>query len=373
MELVLRPFTESWIDAVRAFNERLLAAGFRGTLFPASPASLAAEAAAVGLSRSYVLATDGERFVRGGYVLKQQEFSFAAGERSAIGIFQAPVSEGVVDKRYALVGLQLLMDARQRQPLLFTLGIGGLEEPLTRMLASARWRIHPVDFFFRVVHPGSVLRHLEYLRARPWRRRALDLVATLGLASLPLRAYHVLRDRHRRLARSCQVEPVERFADWADDVWRESRPAYAMSAVRDAASLDVLYPSSDRRFVRLRVGRGASTVGWAVVINHALQDHRHFGSVRLGSIVDALALPGCEAAVTSTATRFLVLGGADLIVSNQNHHAWSAALRGCGFFRGPSNFLFAASPDLAALLEPYDETRRRIHMNRGDGDGPIHL
>ena len=241
------------------------------------------------------------------------------------------------------------------------------------MLASARWRIDPVDFFFRVVHPARFLRNIEHLRTTPWRRRALDFLASSRLASVPIRACHSLRDRHRRESRSLNVRIVPSFGGWADIVWKQSQPVHAILAVRDAAALNVLYPASDRRFYRLQACRGESTVGWAVVMNNALNGHRHFGSMRLGSIVDALAVPGCEAAVVAAATRFLASLGADLIVSNQSHRAWSGALRGCGYFRGPSNFLLAVSPALAAVLEPYDQTRDRIHMNRGDGDGPIHL
>ena len=61
----------------------------------------------------------------------------------------------------------------------------------------------------------------------------------------------------------------------------------------------------------------------------------------------------------------------DLIVSNQLHAAWRKALAGAGFHHGPSNFLFAASPALAARIG--DAADDELHMNRGDGDGPIHL
>ncbi len=369
--IALRPFTDDFGDGVRDLNARLGARGFRGTLYPAAPVDLGAGAAAAGLSRSYVLAVEDDRIVRGGYVLKQQEFLFPAGERRALGAFQAPVSEGVVDKRFALVGLRLLMDAMRRQPLAYTLGIGSLEEPLARMLASASWRLDAVGFFFRVVRPAAFLRHIRHLRTTSWRRHALDLLAATRLASGPIRAWHLMRDRG--CGRDCESEVVESFGAWADDLFVVAAPAYSLVAVREAAPLHVLYPASDRRFVRLRVRRGALTVGWAVVMNNQLDRHRHFGSMRLGSIVDVLALPGSEAAVADQATRYLERDGADLIVSNQSHCAWSAALRSCGYLRGPSNFLFAASPGLVKALEPYGTTLQGVHMTRGDGDGPIHL
>jgi hypothetical protein len=68
----------------------------------------------------------------------------------------------------------------------------------------------------------------------------------------------------------------------------------------------------------------------------------------------------------------LVRLGADLLVSNQTHDAWNAALRRCGFVRGPSNFVFAASPAMRKILGT-EENFGHMHINRGDGDGPINL
>ncbi|MDB6074800.1 MAG: hypothetical protein JWO89_2440, partial [Verrucomicrobiaceae bacterium] len=57
----------------------------------------------------------------------------------------------------------------------------------------------------------------------------------------------------------------------------------------------------------------------------------------------------------------------------QLHEAWNAALKGCGFLSGPSNFVWAVSPGLKKQLEPLDKALPNAHINRGDGDGPINL
>ena len=111
--------------------------------------------------------------------------------------------------------------------------------------------------------------------------------------------------------------------------------------------------------------------GWAVVLDTQMKNHKQFGDMRVGTIVDCLAPPDDAATVVRAATRTLEKRGVDLIVSNQLHAAWCAGLAGAGFRRGPSNFLFALAPALAALLE--DAEDGDIHINRGDGDGPIHL
>jgi len=65
--------------------------------------------------------------------------------------------------------------------------------------------------------------------------------------------------------------------------------------------------------------------------------------------------------------------GVDLILSNQSHASWGRALSRAGFVEGPSNYLFVTSEPLTELLNDIDPASKGIHLNRGDGDGPIHL
>ena len=114
-------------------------------------------------------------------------------------------------------------------------------------------------------------------------------------------------------------------------------------------------------------------MGWALVFDSPLQGHKQFGDMRLGTLVDCLALPGHEGDVVLAAREHLRARGVDLVVSNQQHAAWGKALRRHGFLKGPSNYALAVSKGLRAALEPWEDSAPRIHMTRGDGDGPIHL
>jgi hypothetical protein len=77
--------------------------------------------------------------------------------------------------------------------------------------------------------------------------------------------------------------------------------------------------------------------------------------------------------VLAAAAAFLQARGVDLMVSNQSHAAWCDGMRRAGFLGGPSNVIFAASPELAALLRQENTQNQELHFNRGDGDGPINL
>jgi hypothetical protein len=95
-----------------------------------------------------------------------------------------------------------------------------------------------------------------------------------------------------------------------------------------------------------------------------MQWHRQFGDMRLGSIIDCLALPEHAPQVIAAAARVLERRGVDLILCDHSHPAWGAALRGAGFLEGPSNFSFAASPALTGKLEQGSD----LYLMRGDGN-----
>jgi hypothetical protein len=238
------------------------------------------------------------------------------------------------------------------------------------VLQALGFALWDVPFHFRVVRPARFLREFQPARRGAPARALLDVLAWSGAGKL-LRAAHVLRARPRR--DGARAEIVERFADWADRVWEEAAPGYALVAVRDAAALNRIYPETDRRAIRLRVTCDGEVAGWAVLLDTPMSGHKHFGALRLGSIVDCLARPGREAAVARAATRLLEARGVDLIVSNQADGAWRSALSRAGWLRGPSNFIFAASRALARELRPSDVQTARMHVNRGDGEGPTHL
>jgi hypothetical protein len=169
------------------------------------------------------------------------------------------------------------------------------------------------------------------------------------------------------------VEPVGEFSGWADELWNRCKGAYGMSAVRDAEALRILYPEADKKFLRLRISDRSGTIGWVVMLDTQMSNHKQFGDMRVGSIVDGFASMDAVGKVVGAARDFLESRGVDLIVSNQSHKAWCRGLRMAGFLRGPTNFVFTSSPKLTRRLREHGIGDDDLHLNRGDGDGPINL
>jgi hypothetical protein len=185
---------------------------------------------------------------------------------------------------------------------------------------------------------------------------------------LLLRGYQRVRTRGLR---SVAWEQVEDFGEWVEAAWNDARQDYRFAALRDRQNLRALYPPTNTKFIRLRVREGSRDVGWAVCLNTQMDRHKYFPNMRLGSIIDCFARGEEAWKIIGAATRHLESSGADLIVSNQSHRSWCAAMHETGYFTGPTNFLLAVSTKLGARLSHANE--QEFHLTRGDGDGPIHL
>jgi hypothetical protein len=367
----IEPYTEQWIGPVADFNRRVESAQltFRVPETPLSP--WLPKVQGRNIYQEWFLALEGD-CVRGAYTFKHQEFSFG-GRILPVGACQMPVSEGIIDPRYGLVGVRIVNDALRRQPRSYGLGIGNPNAAITRILRTMGWRERLIPFFFKVRHGFHFCRDIQYLRKSTLRRLALDAAAFTGIASAGAKLAAVVMTSRRSADVSPAAEQVGEFASWADDLWQACQYRYSMIGVRDAQVLNILYPPESSKFLKLKVLDAGNVVGWAVMLDTAMSGSKYFGNLRVGSVVDCLALPKHAEKVVRAAASVLENRGVDLLLSNQIHPAWSRALKRAGFFEGPSNFLFLTSPPLTELLDQVDPAGAGIHINRGDGDGPIHL
>jgi len=370
------PFTVEYEPAVERFNQRLESAGIHYRFprvsipvrFPPAPQT-AGYHAGERLWHDLYVALDEQDEVRGGFLLQYQDF-IVNGELLSISNYQIPLSEGTFDKRYGYVGLALIKRAMEIQQYLFGLGIGGYEEGSAKLMKALRWKLTSVPFYFKVVRPACFLRNISFLRRTAGKRLLLDVAALSGAGWVGIKAVNLLRSHYDK---GVTIQSVDDFDERVNDLWDAGKGDYPVVAVRDLSLLRRMYPAEESRFHRLYCYRGNELLGWVVCLDTKFTDHKHFGAMRLGSIVDCFARLDSADAVIAGATRFLEQRGVDLIVTNQANSRWGKALRCVGFFSGPSNFLFTASPALASKLGDFEPVVTRSHLNRGDADGPLHL
>ena len=373
MPIVIRSYKSDDKSSVGDFNKRLKKGGIRFQ-FPVDhiPEWLP-NIDNRNIFQEHYLAIDSNSNVRGGYVLKHQVF-YISGTTGTIGDYQLPISEGVIDKAYNLVGLQLLSDALKKQPLMYALGMGGTDQPLPMFLKSMRWSLEPVPFYYKILRPARFLRNIKSLRTSQVKKIMFDFLALSGLGWAGLKVKGLtgrasLDVRQGKLS----TQLLNQFDNWVDDLWEKSRDHYSFIAVRDSETLNILYPENNKRFIKLQIINDAQIIGWAVLLCTDMSDHRQFGNMRVGTLVDCLALPQRESEVILTASKYLEKLKPDLIVTNQSFAGWISALEKTGFNRGPSNFVLAMSPKLVEAAGQPSENIPSFHFTRGDGDGPINL
>ncbi len=370
MPIAIRRFAAADGPAIERLNARLVAGGATDRVWPEGPAEQHRDGP---IRERLFVAADGAE-VRGGVWLREHAFRIG-GADVPIGWAKYPVAESLVAPEHSGVPGSLLFQLLREQPRLMALGLGGPEGPFARMLARLGWAGEVVPFLFRIVRPFRVLRGLTHVRSSAARRVILDALAFSGAGAAGVYALQVARGaRGRRAAVGVDVDVVPDFGAWSDEIWTRCRDAYGCLSVRDGAMLRALYPETQQAIHRLRVRRGGRDLGWAVTLRFQAPPEapdRHFGRLRVGVVVDALALPSEAMAVAAAATADLAVGSdrVDLVFSNQSHAAWIEALEGLGYLQGPSNFAYYRAPPVEKLLGP-DVKANGLLVNRGDCDGP---
>src|SRR4051812_35240415 len=118
-------YTPAEAAAVRAFNERMLA-GHAPTDFVLGdrPNACDDRLRNAAITWTKYLAVDQGGDVRGGFMLMEQRGSLN-GRSVPVANYQAPVSEGILDKHYGMVGMHMIRYVQREWPHAFVVGMGG--------------------------------------------------------------------------------------------------------------------------------------------------------------------------------------------------------------------------------------------------------
>jgi hypothetical protein len=368
MAIRIVPYEEYLESAARDFDARLRAQNalpFALGELPRRDIGLPAT-----IRFDHFLAVDADGCVRGGYFIRTQPFLIKGAVRT-VGHYSAPLSEGIIDRRFAAVGPIMVAHALKQQPLLFAMGMGGFDRPLPRMLRGMGWNINEVPFLFRVLNANRFLRNAAPLQ-RSFVRPLARFAALTGLGALAIHGMQALRTR-RTSDDGSGLQPLTGFGNWADEVSDECSGMYSFAAVRDGAYLNFIYPGTGNLYHGLKLIQNGKAAGWIQVLDCAFHNRSYMGDMKVACLADGEGEASAVPALLKAAVRMAREGGADLVFSNQMHTTWTKALEEAGFWRGPSNFLLAFSKELSALLDPLAESLPRIHFNRGDGDGVVNL
>jgi len=375
MAITIVPYTPELEGAVARFNRRMRE-GKAPSSFDLPPRAVAPREGAVRL-RQFV-AVEGDE-VRGGLLILEHPAFMnegggggegrsegAGGRRTTVINLQSPLSEAIIDSRYAMVSIQLIRFAVKVCPYAYVVGMGSLDNPLPRLLKASGWSVRPVPFAFHVLRPARCLTQLGPLQRTPLLRFAARAGAHSGAGALAL----LVAQRGRGSAAGYRAEPLEAssVADAANDdaVWAAVESRLSFGVVRDSSTLaGYLWP----QVVRTRVYCGERYCGWFSMLVSSMRDNAYFGNLTVSTLVDLVAADAADLGPMAVlARRGARAAGCDIVVTNQLQREAQDAVRAAGFLSYRSNYLLATSKALSAAMR--DETSL---VSRQDGDGLVNM
>jgi hypothetical protein len=367
------PYSENEAAAVLAFNTRMRQANApSGFLLPeTSRTRTPTPNSRPPFHQTHYLAVEGDN-VRGGFILREQP-TWMNGKIHHTHNLQSPLSEGIINKKYAPVAMYMLKYIQREADLAFAVGMGNIQNPLPRLLKAFGWSIRPIPFLFRVNRVNRFLRELQLLRATPLRATLSEMATLSGVGWLSLQLLQSARLLRRFQSSGLTIEQVSSWGQWADELWDQFKVHCSFAVVRDRTTLDMLYPLANSKILCYLIRKDSHPVGWATVLNTQMENHKYFGNLRVGTILDCVAIPGYEGATATLASEMLGRLHADLLITNQSHANWVRAYRKAGFLPAKSNYLLAVSRASTEELSLAHDSHHQIHLTRGDGDGRIHL
>jgi len=375
VSLRLELYASDHVEQVRRFNARLregnvdpsfLLPESAPTQYPPDPLH---HMPSVNFSKRHFLALQDES-VLGGFLLQEQACE-VAGETHWCGNIQMPISEGIVNRKFSYVAALMLQSLLRHRPFVFAVGMGGLEAPFAQFLCAMKWRVGLVPFRFYVLRPAQFLREVQMFNSSRSRALVANIGIWSGLGSLSLLGLQRARSQSTM---ALFAEHIYQWGDQSSWLWSRYRPECSFAAVRDLASLPSFLDLTGSRLSGYRLAdRQGTTRGWIVLQVTAMHDNKYFGSLRIATLLDAVCEPGFERAVIRAGIACASDHNADLVITNQQHCLWVTASDENGFWKGPSNYVFATSPQLTQAISQVDPEFSRVHLSRADGDGRLNL
>lgn len=361
----IRPYVREDLAAIRAFEERLKLHNPAWSFEP--PDLVQKESPAVPSRLQMIVASDADG-VHGGYTMRVDHFSLDDSPLH-LNYFGFPISEGVMDRKYAVLGLKLQRDIQHRTEFAYGLGGGGISSQVNQLKIRGGWSACDVPFWVSVNRPAEVLRKLPLIRRSVLRSTVASLLVNSGCASLAGVAHRSFFRRRRELrCRLLSSNQVHGFSAWVDELHDRCKACYRLLARRDRVALEKRFPGGLPHLHRVEVLLNDQPIGWFVALDRVFNKQKHFGDLKVGFFLDCLALPEHALYITAAATDFLSTKDVDVVVCNASHRAWNNALRRCGYLKGPSNFPCLASPALAQRLGSMEDCLAESHLMRADGD-----
>ncbi len=287
------------------------------------------------------------------YLLKGNEINFQ--------FIEYPISLSVVDSKYATDSIFLLKKITSASENMHGIGMGGLEEPLPKILRTLKFKTMLIPFFS---YPISIQRFIELILRRKTGYDFKYLISIFCLFDFILKCFHSFKDKF--FSKNFHFEEFNEFADTDNALWDSISNDFDLIAIKNKQNLNALYNKTPHHLHKFKIFENGKYLGWAILKITKHSKNKYFNNCTTATIVDLLCNQTDYDLFLTIIKRISRINKADMVLVNSTFGKFNDRLKKSHFIPIPSNYGFAYKTNI-------EFSTSNAWLTRADGDGPINL
>ncbi len=307
-----------------------------------------------------IVLVEDEEYIRCAAKIKNQNY-LLKGKIINFQDIQIPISESIIDRKYLPSNLFFLKNLSNLSKNMHALGMGGVDEPLPKILNKLGFDLFKVDFFFLPLKISTLYNifinkiNINLLKNFSFIFKPLDSIISLS--------YKLNCFKNRNI----KIKIFEEFTEQDTLIWEAVKNDFHLIAEKKAENLNIIYSSERFKLTKLRIYDQEEYLGWLVLKITRHERDKYFADEKTCTIVDLCTEPCNYNIFIKTAKRIAFKDNAGVILMNSLNKEFNYFLKKNLFINSNSNFAFASK------LENQHIDLNKSWITRGDGDGPINL
>tara|TARA_B100001059_G_C17820463_1_gene577929 strand:- start:558 stop:1631 length:1074 start_codon:yes stop_codon:yes gene_type:complete len=347
-------FKESYSKLLRDFNERIKNTNLN---FP-HPNNWFFKKKGI-INNDYFIVVENNKFIRAVVAIKNQQYLINGKEINFKDI-QLPISESIIDRKFLFQNLFFFSKIVNLSSNMHGLGMGGLNEPLPKILSKLNFKKHLIPFF---IFPISIKKTLYiYLKRKKnnFPSHILEILSPIDFC------YKFLINFSQNISNEIRREEFNLFAQKDDELWDKVKCNFDLISVKNKINLNLVYNSKRFDLLKIRIYENKEYLGWIVLKITKHKNSNHFFDSKTCTVVDMLCKKIHYNILVKEIKKISLKHNCDVILVNSTNVDFNINLKNNFFININSNFgfVFKSSENINI---------NKSWITRGDGDGPINL
>ena len=308
------------------------------------------------INNDFFVLIENNKFIRAIVSIKNQQY-LINGTIVNFKDIQLPISESIIDRKFFIQSLFFFNKIINLSENMHGLGMGGLNEPLPKILNKLKFNKYLIPFF---IFPISIRKTLYiYLK-----RKKINFPLKILEILYPIDFFYKFSFNffHNKITQ----EEFNLFDKKDDKLWDKVKFNFDLISVKNKINLNLVYDTKRFNLLKIRVFKNEKYLGWLVLKITKHNNSKHFFDCRTCTVVDLLCDPAYYSIFIKEIKKISIINNCDVVLVNSTFKEFNNMLKKNFFINVGSNFGFVYKSS-----ETFNINKSWI--TRGDGDGPINL